>query len=70
MTENVRNYLGRIKDTDASTKQTIDSNISVLKSIAQRYDNISERDLITEYLNAVENAVIKARKDYLKESDS
>ena len=70
MTKNVRNYLERIKNVDASAKQTIDTEISVLKSIAQRYDDISEHDLVTEYLNAIEKTVAKAREDYLKENAS
>ena len=70
MTKNVRNYLERIKNVDASAKQTIDTNISVLKSIALRYDDISEHDLIMEYLNAIEKTVAKAKEDYLQESAS
>ena len=70
MTKNVRNYLERIKNVDASAKQTIDTNISVLKSIALRYDDISEHDLIMEYLNAIEKTVAKTKEDYLQESAS
>lgn len=65
MTKNVRNYLERIKNVDVSMKQTIDTEISVLKSIAQRYDDISEQDLVMEYLNAIEKTVLKAKEDYL-----
>ena len=70
MTKNVRNYLERIKNVDASAKQTIDTEISVLKSIAQRYDDISEHDLVTKYLNAIEKTVLKAKDEYLQENAS
>ena len=70
MTKNVRNYPKRIKNIDVSMKQTIDTEISALKSIAQRYDDISKQDLVMEYLNAIEKTVAKARGDYLKENAS
>jgi hypothetical protein len=65
MTKNVRNYLERIKNVDASMKQTIDAEVSALKSIALRSDDISEQDLVMEYLNAIEKTVAKAKEDYL-----
>ena len=67
MTKNVCNYLEKIKNFDATSKRTIDMEISVLKSIAQRYDDISEQDLVMEYLNAVERTVSKAKEAYLQD---